>query len=256
MRHIAPTGAGPVSLSQADQSPPLTQDEATRRWNGFASYKPAVQERLLEDQYMLCCYSELRADLYGLGYHIEHIENKNQNPARTFDWPNLAASALSSEQGLPKLAAYRTANSGDAVNFGGHASQKQIHVDLARFVSIRDPQCASYFAYLSNGEIQPNLDRTAADQAKAGYTIELLNLNSAYLVTLRRRFWEELDDLYAQHHHRGWSIDHLCMVELLPAGRSNAPHYTPTLNSFFSLTRQFFGQVAEQTLQQYTPELA
>jgi len=53
-----------------------------------------VLQALLDEQYQLCCYSELRADQEGLGYHIEHLENKSQAPARTFDYSNLAASAL------------------------------------------------------------------------------------------------------------------------------------------------------------------
>lgn len=55
---------------------------------------------LLNEQYHLCCYSEIRADLRGLGYHIEHVENKSQQPGRTFDYQNLATSALDSENDL------------------------------------------------------------------------------------------------------------------------------------------------------------
>lgn len=60
---------------------------------------------LLNEQYHLCCYSEVRADLRGLGYHIEHVENKSQHPERTFDYLNLAASALDSGEngGLSSL---------------------------------------------------------------------------------------------------------------------------------------------------------
>lgn len=256
MRHVLPTGAGPVPLSLAHQTQPATSDEATRRWHGFAPNKPAVIDHLWQDQYMLCCYSELRADLYGLGYHIEHIENKSQNPQRTFDWSNLAASALSSKVGLPKLASHRAASPDKVeVNFGGHASEKQKQVDMVQFVSIRDPQCASYFAYLSNGEMGPNLNRSPTDQARADYTIRLLNLNSPYLVTLRRNLWDELDTLLEQHLVNGWSLEHLCQGEITPHGRHTAPHYFPVLNSFFSLTRQFFGPMAEQTLRQHAPQL-
>ncbi|ELI0860547.1 TIGR02646 family protein, partial [Salmonella enterica] len=71
---------------------------------------------LLNEQYHLCCYSEIRADLRGLGYHIEHVENKSQQPGRTFDYQNLAASALDSENGLHLF----------GINaFGGHARGKQ-----------------------------------------------------------------------------------------------------------------------------------
>ena len=256
MRHVLPTGAGPVALSQAHQTPPTTSDEATRRWRGFAPHKQAVIDRLREDQYMLCCYSELRADLYELGYHIEHIENKSQYPQRTFDWPNLAASALSSEEGLSKLVSHRAASLDKVeVNFGGHASGKQNQLDWSQFVSIRDPQCATYFAYLSNGEMGPNLNRSLTDQAKAEYTIRILNLNSPYLVTLRRNLWDDLDQLLVQHLDKGWSIEHLCRGEMVPHGRHAAPHYLPALNSFFSLTRQFFGPVAEQTLREHAPKL-
>jgi uncharacterized protein (TIGR02646 family) len=256
MRHVLPTGDGPVTLSREHQTPPTTADEATHRWHGFKPHKSDALDRLLSDQYMLCCYSELRADLHGLGYHIEHIENKYQTPQRTFDWLNLAACALSSEEGLPKMAAQR-ATSPDKVemNFGGHAREKQQQVNLEQFVSVRDPQCAAYFAYLSNGEMRPNLSRSPADQAKANYTIRLLNLNSPYLVTLRRNLWDELDGLLAQHRERGWSVEHLCQGELTPQGARTPPHYFPVLNSFFSLTRQFFGPTAEQTLRQYAPAL-
>lgn len=253
MRHILPTGAGPIALSKAQQTTP---DEATRRWRGFAPHKQAVSDCLWEDQYMLCCYSELRADLYGLGYHIEHIENKSQHPQRTFDWPNLAACALSSEEGLSRLASPRAASLGKAeVIFGGHAREKQNQVDLAQFVSIRDPQCATYFAYLSNGEMRPNLNHSLADQARAEYTIRVLNLNSPYLVTLRRNLWDELDALWAHHQDKGWSIEHLCQGEISPYVRHTDAYDLLVLNSFFSLTRQFFGPMAEQTLRQYAPGL-
>ena len=255
MRHVSPTGAGPVVLSRAHLKPPATPVEATSRWNSFTSHKQTVLDRLLEDQYMLCCYSELRSDLHGLGYHIEHIENKNQYPQNTFDWPNLAASALSSEQGLAQMASYRKTLVETEVNFGGHAHRKQEAIDFTQFVSIRDPQCATYFSYLSNGEIAPNLNRELTDQAKAKYTIEVLNLNSPFLVPLRRNLWDDLDELLLLHQKNGWSIDYLCLGELVPHGRITDPHYIPVLNPFFSLTRQFFGQVAEQVLHQHAPGL-
>ena len=65
---------------------------------GIASgHKAKVQDNLLDEQYGLCCYSELRADLEGLGYHIEHLRPKSHYPALTFDYTNLAASALSND---------------------------------------------------------------------------------------------------------------------------------------------------------------
>lgn len=255
MKHIAPTGNGPRELSKANQNPPGTADEATRRWQSLGD-KQKILERLLEDQYFLCCYSELRADLRPpLGYHIEHIENKSQAPQRTFDWANLAGSALDSERGLSFLANERKQSNGEEINFGGHASGKQNSVDMAQFISIRDPDCASYFRYISDGKIRPNLRKNPADQARAAYTIQLLNLNSPFLVVLRRQLWDDLTDLIIGHEQQDWSLKYLCMVELLPYGRRTAPHYLPRLNEFFSLTRQLFGPIADAVLQADAPQL-
>ena len=85
MRAITKQGTGGHHLSQSHANPPVTHAQATSRWGSFA-HKAHVQQCLLDEQYQLCCYSELRADEEGLGYHIEHVENKSQNPARTFDY--------------------------------------------------------------------------------------------------------------------------------------------------------------------------
>jgi uncharacterized protein (TIGR02646 family) len=200
-----------------------------------------VLQQLLAEQYQLCCYSELRADQEGLGYHIEHVENKSQKPTRTFDYSNLAASALNSAQDLRALKAQ-----GQAM-FGGHAPGKQAVCDLSRFISCHRPDCRRFFAFLSDGRIVPAIDLNAAEQGNAQYTIDILNLNSPFLVTRRRQWWVELDDLYQEHAQRNWSLSHLAAVDLVPTGEQ--------LSRFFSLTRQFFGPVAETTLQQYAPVL-
>src|SRR5690554_2149422 len=96
MRHIRKQRDGGYYFDNANKNPPQTAEEATNRWSSFR-HKQTVLERLRDEQYQLCCYSEVRADLIGLGYHIEHIENKRQNPARTFDYSNLSASAIASD---------------------------------------------------------------------------------------------------------------------------------------------------------------
>ena len=68
--------SGGFYLEQAHLNPPQTSYEATTRWSSFG-HKQAVLTMLLDEQYQLCCYSELRADQKGLGYHVEHIENKS-----------------------------------------------------------------------------------------------------------------------------------------------------------------------------------
>ena len=88
------------SLSRANEKPPQTAEQATSRWDSF-NKKKDLQNLLLEEQFYLCAYSEIRPDLKLLpdlkqmGAHIEHIEPKSQHPGRTFDYQNLVACALS-----------------------------------------------------------------------------------------------------------------------------------------------------------------
>lgn len=240
MRYIVKHGTGGFHLNQSHKNPPKNSDEATSRWRSFA-YKSEVMEKLLYEQYHLCCYTELRPDQKGLHYHIEHIENKKQNPQRTLDYANLAASALSSAD---------LHNFQDEV-FGGHAAGKRgekIPVDMNRFISCHQPDCHRYFTYLlEDGRIAPSHALNAIEKDRAQYTIDLLHLNSPYLVAERKRWFEELDDLWFEHHEKSWSVEFLAQVYLVPCKNK--------LNPFFSLTRQFFEPIAEQTLRQHAPHL-
>ncbi len=238
MRVVCKLGGGGYHLAREHANPPPTGAQAKSRWSSFG-HKDYVISSLLEEQFQLCCYSELRADQEGLGFHIEHVENKSQNPSRTFDYTNLAASALRHDD-LPFL------NRGEA--FGGHAVGKQQACDTARLVSCHQPDCARYFAYLSDGRVVPSIALVAAEVDRAQYTIDLLNLNSPFLITRRRQWWAELDLLFQEHVNKGWSVSDLANVVLMPTHGA--------LSSFFSLTRQFFGSVADQVIAAQGPELA
>jgi uncharacterized protein (TIGR02646 family) len=240
MRSIRKQGSGGYHLGQSHANPPQTHQQATSRWGSFG-HKDAVMQNLLDEQFQLCCYSELRADEEGLGFHIEHIENKRQSPPRTFDYANLAASALDSAQDLQAFKAQ-----GDVV-FGGHAPGKQAACDMLRFISCHRPDCSRFFAFLSDGRVVPVAGLNPGEQDQAQYTIDILNLNSPFLLTRRRQWWDELDVLYEEHLQKNWSLADLAAVDLVPANSK--------LNRFFSLTRQFFGPVAEATLQQHAPAL-
>lgn len=117
MRSIRKRGSGPYQLARSHCSPPTTSDISTSRWSSFG-YKAQVLSCLLEEQYGLCCYSEIRPDRVGLSFHIEHVENKSQHPQCTFDYNNLAACALDSQSDLEMLKIQ------GAEIFGGHASGK------------------------------------------------------------------------------------------------------------------------------------
>ncbi len=242
MRAIQKQGNGSFHLNQSHSNPPLTPVQATRRWGGFG-HKDEVLQSLLAEQYHLCCYSELRADEEGLGYHIEHVENKGQNPQRTFDYANLTASALHSND----LGAFNARNK---EIFGGHAAGKTgAHgpVDMFLFISPHRPDCRRFFAYLSDGRIVPSAGLNAQERHQAQYTIDNLNLNSPFLVTRRQQWWAELERLYDEHTIKHWNVADLAAVDLIPTNGK--------LSRFFSMTRQFFGAIAEQTLLQQAPAL-
>ncbi|MEY4211519.1 MAG: hypothetical protein RLZ92_1900 [Pseudomonadota bacterium] len=236
MRAITPSTGSLFHLSNAHANPPATDAQATSRWSSFG-HKSVVLESLLSDQYGLCCYSELRADLEGLGYHIEHIQPKSMYPGFTFHYSNLAASALTSDD----------LNHPDIIQeqaFGGHARQSQYD---AKFISCHDADCARYFAYLSDGRIIPSIGLNQTDTERAEYTIKLLNLDCPYLRNRRRRWFDELDQLFTEHQAKNWNLSDLASIDLIPTNHK--------LSSFFSLIRQFFGPIAENVLQQQAPQL-
>ncbi len=235
MRYITKQRSGGYQLEKSHAKPPTTSEQAESRWSSFKG-KEAVTKYLLTAQYHLCAYTEVRPDLLNLGTHIEHVEPKSANPARTFDYSNLVLNALSSDK-LGQL------NHADV--FGGHA--KLSVYDATLFISCLQPDCSKYFAYLSNGTVEPSQKLEQIDQVRAQYTIDLLNLNSPYLVNLRLNWLDELDKLIDQHIQDDWSLEHLAGIDLVPtAGR---------LSPFFTATRQRFGKVAEQILSNQAPEL-
>lgn len=238
MRFIRKHGGGGHHLRTAHARAPQDAGQASSRWSSYA-HKAQLCADLLDEQFFLCCYCELRSDLAGLGYHIEHVQPKSAFPQRTFDYDNLAASALASASDLSAFKAQ-----GEEV-FAGHAKQSQY--DAALFVSCHQADCARFFAYLSDGRVVAAAQLSMPERERAQYTIRILHLNSPYLIKERRNWWNELDALFSQHQADAWSIEHLAMYDLVPQGTK--------LSQFFSMTRQFFGAVGEQVLRQHAPNL-
>lgn len=244
MRAIAKNLNSPGYKPLQGRKLPTTSDEATRTWDKFGS-KTSVLNALLAEQYHLCCYSEVRADEEELGYHIEHVENKSQNPARTFDPNNLAASAIHSDFGFARLKLQP-----DGLNknlFGGHASRKAQDVDMTQFIHPHQANSSTFFQYLSDGRIiaHPDLGRSTPAHDHAEYTITQLNLNSPYLMTLRKNWWKELNAQADVSKLGPESLSQLAQTDLLPTNGK--------LSRFFSLTRQFYGPLAEQVLTLHAP---
>lgn len=238
MRHVKKEFSGEGQLGRHHAAPPRTAEEAKHGWDNFPNGKPLL-ELLLEEQFFLCCYSELRSDILKLGYHIEHIQPKSQFPHRTFDYQNLAACALDSKNDLKAF------KSQGSAFFGGH--HKQNKYDATLFISCHEADCARFFNYVSDGRIIAAPGLTADEQARAKYTITVLNLDCPFLRLQRRRWWDELDQLLQQHLDDDWDVAHLAAIDLVPSDKKLSP--------FFSLTGQFFGRISKQVLEKYATYL-
>ena len=226
----------PYRLQQRHENPPQSWRSATTAWNSFNG-KSDVRNHLLEEQYGLCAYSEIRPDEYELGSHIEHIRPKSAYPQHTFDYHNLVVCALS-DQDMGRMQ--------QSDLFGGHA--KGSDYDAARFISPLDELCTDAFVYLSDGRIEVNGRQNKEQQSKADYTIKLLNLNSPYLVNARKRWLEELDAAIDELLEHAEASAHLADLEL---GLTNH-----TLRSFHSASCQRFGRLGKQVIKEHYPELA
>lgn len=241
MRYIKKLLPTPSELVTKHACPPQTKKEAAACWKAFlAEEKRRVLNILLGEQYHLCCYSELRADLLGLGYHIEHVQPKSKYPQRTFDYHNLAASALESDPDL------KTFKQNNLQTFGGHRKDDEYQADL--FISSLQNGCSDYFFYIQ-GKIKPSPELSPEQQKQVEYNIKILNLNCPYLINLRKRKHQELEDLFdaALETQDDAQLRNEAQAALLPNNGK--------LEAFFSLTRQFFGPLAAQVLKQHAPEL-
>lgn len=226
MRVITKSGLHHRRLAKANEQPPTDSDEAARAWSRLKE-KDNLQQQLLDEQYQLCCYSEVRADLEDIGYHIEHVKPKNKYPEQTFDYYNLAASAIHSDK-LSQLSDV----------FGGHA--KLSEYDEMQFVSCLQADCAHYFRYLSDGRVVPSSALDTQDRNKAEYTIALLNLNSPFLINRRRKWWEELDELVQEHLDNDMDLYYLASVDLVPTGNKLSPFLALRDSSFLAKLKSYY----------------
>lgn len=226
MRYITKNKLGYPQLELKNNVPPSTSQEARVKWKGFKPKRPLL-EALLSEQYNICCYSELCAKSYDFGYHIEHILNKGVFPRLTFEYANLAASALSSHD----LASMNGV--GERSAFGGHAAGKSCSVDESLLITPHQPDCEKFFVYLSSGVVVPTKGLSMYEVCRANYTITSLNLNSPFLVCARKAWWDELN---------GVLIGHLTDKRAL---RKMAELYIGStegsLKSFYSMNFQMFG---------------
>ena len=158
-----------------------------------------LKKVLCEDQHNVCCYCQRPVK----GFRIEHLypengSNKNKSERLQLEYSNLFASCMDS-QGCPRHLQYCDVAKGNII--------------IREF--IKERHCASFFRYLSTGEVVPNgtfstlkeyLDapQLSADEKDALDAIKILNLNCHSLVEARKSCLTELLRLLPKRSKEEW----------------------------------------------------
>ena len=250
MRYIH-KGNADSALVLRHKNPPTTEAEATVAWRNFrGKRKDKTRDRCLTEQFYLCGYSEIDltnkipvVDNTGqdlsqdLGRHLEHIEPKSVNPARTFDHQNLIVCAIDDVK-------FRNLVKSDV--FGGHAKLKWYHSQ--GLIHPLLPGCRNYFFYeVTTGRVKPRLGMPRREQAKARLTIYKLNLNAPALMLWRRTWLQQAEQIIMKLINDTDALQQFAQAELLPTNNRLRP--------FHSAQRQLFGRLGEQVCQQNNPPL-
>ena len=226
----------PVKKQEADRwlarrqtHPPTTPKEAENAWGNFRR-KDKTRDICLHEQFGLCAYSEIVLEPSDFGMHLDHVEPKSKNPARTFEHGNLLLSAINDAKSR-NLARHDV--------FGGHFRLNRY--SASGFIHPLKPNSGRFFHYASDGTVMPVLGLTASDARKARYTIAVLNLNASILVNRRKHWLAELEQEIDNLQNDPIALRHFAELELCPTNNRLRP--------FHSAVRQRFGNLGRDVLQ-------
>jgi uncharacterized protein (TIGR02646 family) len=158
------------------------QQNRTANWRDFSGSDvyQALRRTLIEQQVQMCCYCEV-ALIEAIDAHIEHLEDKDRSPEKTFDFNNLLASCQHND-------------------CCGHQKGARYFTDM---VTPLQSNCQSRFIYTGNGEIIP----TDENDQFAYATIDLLGLNCNRLKDRRKSIVNALDPAYTDSEFLRLSLD-------------------------------------------------
>lgn len=261
MRTIKKINTGNIHsliTAQINNGIPTDSAHATRAWGNFKDHNQLLFQKLLIEQFGLCCYTELNlADLkaeHGIGSHLEHEQPKNMYPQRTFDEANLLSCALDSDD----LVSYKNEQ-----RFGGHYKDNNPHnqYDANRFISPQSSNCRDYFVYIIiDGTIAPKAGLSPVELDKATYTIAHLNLNSPFLKAERERWLTEIDNVLKPliSSNDISAIENIAQCELTLTSRGHPTLHRAAfdqLRPFHSATRNLFGAIGQRVITQFSPHI-
>ena len=149
----------------------LAKQPGQQDWGVFIGSQchAQIDAELRQEQQGLCCYCESTAA--PADSHIEHLEPRKNNAARTYDYTNLAISC----------------NGGKGEHCGHYKDNRHRNPTCAwsaqKFSAPHHPQTSAMLCYLPNGAITP----AALAKDKAEYLIAYLGLDCARLNERRRQ---------------------------------------------------------------------
>lgn len=230
MKQLTHPQSVPRQLLSRQQQPVNNPRAAWDRFHG----KKDIHDALLPAQKHLCAYCEIELDNReeALGYHIEHIESKSENPHLTFEFQNLM------------LSCFRTGNEIEQTDEDlkpvscGHAELKQNNqYDAALFIKPTEQDCQRYFFYELDGRVVAHPDLDEAETARADHTIEVLNLNCLRLQRERGDMIREGLEIISDLADDDYALKCFLELEL----NEIAPN---KLFAFHTTRRQFFQDLA------------
>ncbi|HRW61060.1 MAG TPA: TIGR02646 family protein [Defluviicoccus sp.] len=191
----------------------LEQQSENQDWYAFMQTRchEDVRVSLWKEQQGICCYCEI--ELADNNVHIEHMEPRCRNSARTYDYANLALSC-----------------NGGTVEHCGHYKDNRAHNpgyawDGGRFSPPHDSETAMLFMYLTDGSVAP----TEVNEDKASYLIGYLGLTCARLTERRKAHARVLIDSLGYQPEQNAEFLRQYYLEADNKGR---------LKQFFSLSKQ------------------
>jgi len=170
------------ALQRRRHNKPKTDIDAKKAWRRFN--KKAIRSACYKQQFGLCAYTELSLDDAQLGCHLEHIAPRSRYPERTFDMNNIVLAAMDEcSSGLLK----------EEERFGGHF--KKALYDDDWFIGPFDSRCEHFFRYCKEtGKVFAHHEISTTDQTSTSRTIDVLNLNCDYLISMRQQHLQELSN--------------------------------------------------------------
>lgn len=242
MKHIIrqPIRSEIESQLQAKQQRVNSGEKNHRWWSLNASEKQEVRKKLIQSQGALCCYCECRIENGNI--HIEHFEERHDNPQRVYDYFNMLLSCEGDTTAhLPSTASsgYKKAKQMKKANTTcGHKKSKPYHneaeIDYNLLLNPVNANTHKLFSYI-DGFIEPAKHCNRIEKEQAEYTKKRLALDSDKLNQRRILRITEIQNQINQLNKEETKQYILSLTNL--SGINHTPYYSTIKDNFEFLTK-------------------